>query len=91
MLDVNLRKRGRLALVVLAPSVAACGGAPSQDVLGSFFPSWMLCVLGGLAATIVLRQLFVLGGLDRGLPAPIVVYLATTVLFSFAWWLTWLA
>lgn len=88
---MNLRRSQRLSFVALAPLFAACRSAPSQDVLGSFFPSWMLCVLGGLAATLVLRQVFVLVGLDRGLPAPIVIYLATTVLFSFAWWLTWLA
>ena len=50
----------------------------------------MLCVLGGIVAMVVVRQLLVLLRLDRGIPAPVVVYLAMIVLFSFAGWLTWL-
>ncbi len=63
---------------------------PSTNVLGSFFPSCMLCVIGGIVATIVVRQILVAARLDRGLPAPVLVYLAMIVLFSFGGWLTWL-
>jgi hypothetical protein len=63
---------------------------PSTNVLGSYFPSWMLCVLGGIVAMVVVRQLLVALRIDRAIPAPVLVYLALLVLFSFAGWLTWL-
>lgn len=76
---------------LLAPvALAGCSAAPSQNILGSYFPSWMLCAFAGLGATIVLRQLLVAAGLDKALPAPLLVYLAFTVAFAFATWLIWL-
>ena len=65
-------------------------GAQSQDVLGAYFPSWMFCAVAALAATALVRELFVRAGLDRMLAMPIVVYLAMTVSFSLAGWLLWL-
>jgi hypothetical protein len=38
---------GVLALTALA---GGCSRAPSIDIAGSFLPSWMFCLLGGLAA-----------------------------------------
>lgn len=64
--------------------------APTTNVFGSYFPSWMLCVLGGIAATVVVRQILVRTHFDRRLPAPVLIYLAMIVLFSLAAWLTWL-
>ena len=50
----------------------------------------MICVLAGLGATVVARQLFVWAGIDRTLPAPLVVYLALMIAFAFVTWLIWL-
>jgi hypothetical protein len=50
----------------------------------------MFCALGALVATALLRWLFVRAGIDRTLPAPVVVYLAVTVAFSLGAWLLWL-
>jgi hypothetical protein len=78
-------------MVLLAPAaLAGCSSAPSQNILGSYFPSWMLCALAGVGITIVLRQILVAAGLDKALPAPLLVYLAFTVAFAFATWLIWL-
>jgi len=79
----------RAALLGLA-ALASCSAAPSQNILGSYFPSWMLCALAGVGITIVLRQILVAAGLDKALPAPLLVYLAFTVAFAFATWLIWL-
>jgi YtcA family len=64
--------------------------APSTNVLGSYFPSWMLCALGAVAVTVAVRKIFVLVGLDRSLPAPFLVYLAIIVACSLGAWLIWL-
>jgi len=75
---------------LLAFGLVGCNRAPSQAILGSYFPTWMICTLIGLALVVVVRQLFVALSLDKALPAPLVVYLALTVAFSFAAWLLWL-
>jgi YtcA family len=64
--------------------------APSVNIFGSYFPSWMLCALGAIVLTVVVRQIFVAVGLDRVLPKPFVVYLAMAVACSFGAWLLWL-
>jgi hypothetical protein len=75
---------------VSAVSAAGAVGAQSLDVLGAYFPSWMLCALGALAATAAIRWLFAKAGVDRALPVPVVVYLALTVALSLGGWLLWL-
>jgi hypothetical protein len=75
---------------VSAVSAAGAVGAQSLDVLGAYFPSWMLCALGALAVTAVIRWLFAKAGVDRALPVPVVVYLALTVALSLGGWLLWL-
>ena len=84
------RGGGRLWALLSPVMLAGCNAAPSQNVLGSYFPSWMLCALAGIGLTIVLRQILVASGLDKTLPAPLLVYLAFTVAFAFATWLIWL-
>jgi len=91
MIDLGRRRSVRtLYGASLLTALAGCSAAPSQNILGSYFPSWMLCALAGIGATIVVRQLLVATGLDKTLPAPLVVYLALAVAFAFASWLIWL-
>lgn len=78
---------GAAALLI---GLAGCNAAPSQNILGSYFPSWMICALAGGGAAVVARQLLIAVGLDRTLPVPVVVYLALAVAFAFAAWLLWL-
>jgi hypothetical protein len=33
-----------------------CNGAPSRNILGSYFPSWMVCALVGIALALPLRR-----------------------------------
>jgi hypothetical protein len=76
--------------LVAATGLTGCAGAPSRNILGSFFPSWMLCVLVGLVAAVLVSRGLALVGIDKVLPVPLLVYLALTVFFSFATWLLWL-
>jgi hypothetical protein len=82
-------------LTVLGTAVAmllsGCSSAPSRSILGSYFPSWMICVLVAMALTIVVRAVLAKAGVADELPAPIVVYLAFALAFSFALWLLWLS
>ena len=71
--------------------LSGCSSAPSRSILGSYFPSWMICVLVAMCLTIVVRAVLAKVGLEDELPAPIVVYLSVTLAFTFALWLLWLS
>jgi hypothetical protein len=78
-----LSRPGMLALLV----PAGCSPAPSQDILGSFFPSWMLCTAIGVAVAVSFRIVFGVVGLDKHLLAPPLAYLGVTVAVTLFTWL----
>jgi len=80
----------RAGLGALAAGLGGCSLAPYQNVLGSFFPSWMLCVLAGIAATAIVHKVLVAARLAEVLPVPLLTYLAMTAAFTFGAWLAWL-
>ena len=63
------------------PSMAGCSSAPSQNILGSYFPSWMLCALAGLVFAIAVRVTLGAVELDDAVPAPLLVYLSAATAF----------
>ena len=71
--------------------IGGCDGAPSRNILGSYFPSWMVCALVGLALALAARAIFKGLGILGELPAPLVVMLAIGCAGTFAMWLIWLA
>ena len=56
--------------------LGGCDGAPSRNILGSYFPSWMVCALVGIALALAARAIFKASGLLEELPVPFVVMLA---------------
>jgi hypothetical protein len=64
-----------------------CRGAPSINLVGSFFPSWMLCVAFGVIGVLVLRRVFVRTGVEPHLGALAVVYFCLWVLLTLGSWL----
>jgi len=79
------------AALLLTGMISGCSGSPSRNILGSYFPSWMVCALVGLAAALVARMTLKASGLLRELPAPPVVLLSIGCAITFALWLLWLA
>ena len=71
--------------------LSGCSSAPSRSILGSYFPSWMLCAIAGMVLALFMKQALVLAGLDKSLPVPLLVYLAFSVAFAFLLWLVWLS
>ncbi|SRR6266404_157009 len=94
-IKVPTRVKGRLLDRITAAAVSTllggCSSAPSRNILGSYFPSWMICALIGMGATVAVRALLAKTGIDAVLPMPILVYLAFATAFSLAIWLLWLA
>ena len=87
--DMNVSRLS--AWICLSALVAGCDGAPSRNILGSYFPSWMVCALAAIALALVARVVLKLTGLLEELPAPLVVLLAFGCAADFAIWLAWLA
>jgi len=78
----------RLCLgLVCAVSISACDASPSQDILGSFFPSWMLCGLVGIVSAVAFRGLLGVAGLNQVLLAPALIYLCFAVAVALLTWL----
>lgn len=86
----SVRRWARAAIGAAPIALAGCSGAPSLNILGSYFPSWMLCALAGIGAAVLVRQGLAAIGIDKALPAPLLVYLAFAAFFAFATWLVWL-
>jgi len=75
-----------LALYATTPRAAAVH-SPAIDVLGSYVPAWLLCIVVGVTLTIVARLLFIAWKLDAHLlPAPI-VYPCLVAVFAMTVWL----
>ena len=88
---VSGRLRDHVSTAAALTLLSGCSSAPSRNILGSYFPSWMICALIGMGATVAVRALLAKTGIDAVLPMPIVVYLAFATAFSLATWLLWLA
>jgi hypothetical protein len=83
-------RAARLLLLVALMSLGGCNGAPSRNILGSYFPSWMVCALVGIAVAGITRAIFKATGILQELPAPFVVLLAIGCAATFTLWLLWL-
>lgn len=59
--------------------------APSFDILGSFFPAWLVLLVLSLALTAAARWLLV--RLHIVIALPVLTYPSLTALFAFAFWL----
>jgi hypothetical protein len=79
------------AVPLMGGLLGGCDGAPSRNILGSYFPSWMVCALVGLALALAVRAIFKALGMLEELPVPLVVMLAIGCAGTFAMWLIWLA
>jgi len=60
---------------------------PQINVIGSFFPSWMLCAAIGVVIAVIARQLFL--RVDPYLGPRALVYPSLALLVTLALWVTW--
>jgi len=77
----------RLGLLVSlsALPLSSCSRAPSVDLLGSFFPAWLICLTLGILLTALAR--LVLLRLHMNLDLAVLAYPSLAALFTFALWL----
>jgi hypothetical protein len=75
-----------LKLSLAAMLCTDCSRAPSFDIVGSFFPAWLVCLVVSLLLTFGTRWLLTRTGIV--LAIPVLTYPSLTALFTFALWLT---
>lgn len=68
-------------------TITGCRSAPLFNILGSFFPAWMLCLLAGVLLTLLVRWLFRRLDLERDIRPLVVVYPALVTFFTCTIWL----
>ena len=68
-------------------ALTGCERVPSVNVLGAYFPSWMLCVLIGIALTLIVRQVLAAAGGESWIGPLGLAYPALTLAFTLATWL----
>ena len=78
-----------LRRVAIALPVAACNYSPTMDLFGSYFPAWMLCAAAGIAATVIIRQILAVAGINDYVVAPLLTYAGLAVSATLLAWLIW--
>jgi hypothetical protein len=64
-----------------------CKAPPSINLVGSFFPAWMLCVAIGVFGVLILRRVFVRTRIEAHLGTLPLVYFCLWVLITLSSWL----
>ena len=65
--------------------LASCSRAPSVDILGAFFPAWLVCLTLAVLLTALTR--LVLLRFQMNLDLAVLAYPSLAALFTFALWL----
>jgi len=64
--------------------LTGCGRAPAFDILGSFFPAWLVCFAVAILLAILCRAVL---QPRVEIALPVLVYPSLTAIFTFALWL----
>ena len=65
--------------------LSGCSRAPSFDIVGSFFPAWLVCLVIGILLTALARWLLLRQQI--AVVWPVLVYPSLAALFTFLFWL----
>jgi len=85
MITTKLQRISNAGLILGMLVLADCGRAPSFDVLGSFFPAWLVCLALGLVLTAAAHWL--LARVHIVIAVPVLTYPSLAALFTCALWL----
>jgi hypothetical protein len=60
-----------------------------MDLVGSYFPAWMLCAAVGVFATVVIWRILAVAGIDEYVVAPLLTYAGLALSATLLFWLLW--
>ena len=76
-----------LGLLTFCGAFAGCSHAPSIDIIGSFFPVWMLCLTIAIVLTFIARFFLRKAQLETEVGALALFYPGLVTLFTSLLWL----
>jgi hypothetical protein len=68
-------------------ALAGCARAPSFNIVGSFFPAWLICMVAGIGLAVLANWVLRRYKLDQHIIWTIVVYPCLAAFFAFTLWL----
>jgi len=77
---------GAAALFAMLP-LSGCSHAPNFNILGSYFPAWLLCIAVGILLTALVHWGLLRLHVDRYVQPSLVVYPCMAAFFAFTLWL----
>jgi len=86
------QKRGHTVLasirtIALLAPLCGCGDAPSFDILGSYFPAWLVCILIGIVVSSATGLCLSQKNQQKLIRWSIVTYPCLAVSIAFTLWL----
>ena len=78
-----------LRRVAIVLPIVGCSYSPTLELLGSYFPAWMLCAAIGIVAAIVTRQILAVAGINDYVVAPLLTYAGLALSATLLAWLFW--
>jgi Na+/glutamate symporter len=76
-----------LPAALLATAFSGCRRSPTFNILGSFFPAWLICLFAGIILSAIANRIFVRLSLDKEILWPVVVYPCIALFSACALWL----
>ena len=86
-MSANRIARLRYGLPLATLSLTSCGRAPSFDILGSFFPAWLICMVVGILLAAIVNWVLTALKQQRLISWGILVYPCLAAFFAFTLWL----
>jgi hypothetical protein len=80
-------KEFRYVSVLILTVLTSCERAPAFNVLGSYFPAWLFCLVVGMILTVIARVVLRKYNLAEVLSPPLLMYSCLTAFFTFFLWL----
>ena len=77
----------RVAVVALSSVLVGCARAPSIDILGSFFPVWMVCLTIAIVLACIVRLVLLRYQFESEIGPVALFYPSVVILFSCLLWL----
>ena len=75
------------AVAAVFPFVSGCRVVPSVNVLGSFFPAWLISIVAGVVLTVLTRQAFLIARIAPYVRPAAVAYGCLILLWTLTTWL----
>lgn len=86
-MQLSQRTMASFATLGSVGALTGCGRAPSFNILGSFFPAWLICIGAGIVLAAIANWVLRRYKLDKEIVWTILVYPCLAAFFAFTLWL----